>query len=99
MVRDIGDALTSVGQWRSAKVMHDIPPYHTSPVDAARIANEADAKLLVFTHLLPMLPNDLAERMFLHGVSSVRRGGVRLGEDGMLVRLTAGKSDIDVSHL
>jgi hypothetical protein len=37
--------------------------------------------------------------MFLHGVSSVRAGGVRLGEDGMLVRLTAGKSDIDISHL
>jgi ribonuclease Z len=99
MVRDIGNALTSVGQWRAAKIMHDIPPYHTSPVDAARIANEAGAKLLVFTHLIPMLPNDLAERMFLHGVSSVRASGVRLGHDGLLIRLTQGKHDIDISDL
>jgi ribonuclease Z len=99
MVRDIGNALTSVGQWRAAKIMHDIPPYHTSPVDAARIANEAGAKLLVFTHLIPMLPNDLAERMFLHGVSSVRSSGVSLGHDGLLIRLTQGKQDIDVSDL
>lgn len=99
MVGDIGDALASVGQWRPAKIMHDIPPYHTSPVDAARIANEAGAKLLVFTHIIPMLPNDLAERMFLHGVGDVRSRGVRLGEDGLLIRLTQGKSDIDISHL
>jgi ribonuclease Z len=99
MVGDIGHALAAVGQWRAAKIMHDIPPYHTSPVEAARIANEAGAKLLVFTHLIPMLPNSLAERMFLHGVSSVRPNGVRLGEDGLLVRLTAERKDIDISKL
>jgi hypothetical protein len=46
-----------------------------------------------------MLPNDLAERMFLHGVSSVRASGVRLGHDGLLIRLTQGKHDIDISDL
>ena len=58
--------------------MHDIPGYHTSPVDAARIANEAGVTRLVFTHLLPPLPNAAARRMFLAGVDAVaaerRRG-------------------------
>ena len=99
MVGDIGAALAAHGDWRAAKIMHDIPPYHTSPVDAARIANEAGAKLLVFSHIIPVLPNDLADRLFLHGVSSVRSGGVRLGEDGLVVKLTAGKKDIDISKL
>jgi len=99
MVGDIGAALAAHGDWRGAKIMHDIPPYHTSPVDAARIANEAGAKLLVYSHVIPMLPNDLAERLFLHGVSGVRSSGVRLGQDGMVITLTTGKNDIDVSKL
>ena len=33
--------------------------------DAAKIANLAHARLLVFTHLLPILPNWIAVRAFL----------------------------------
>lgn len=84
----LGDAMAAHGRPRPAKVMHDIPGYHTSPVDAARIANEAHAKLLVFTHLLPLLPDAIAERAFLRGVPQVRPEGVVLGHDGLLVRLT-----------
>jgi ribonuclease Z len=99
MVGELGAALAAHGQWRSAKIMHDIPGYHTSPVDAARIANEAGAKLLIYTHLLPVLPNKVAERLFLRGVSDVRSSGVMIGQDGMLVRLTTGTKDVDVSRL
>ena len=52
--------------------MHDIPGYHTTPVEAARIANEAGAKRLVFTHMLPPLPNWVARHLFLNGVCAVR---------------------------
>lgn len=99
MVSDMDKILSANGQLRSAKIMHDIPDYHTSPVDAARISNEAGAKLLVYTHLLPILPNMLAERLFLHGVHDVRPNGVIVGEDGVLIRLTAGEKDIDISKL
>ncbi|HWD27693.1 MAG TPA: MBL fold metallo-hydrolase [Rhizomicrobium sp.] len=86
------DEMLAAGRPRAAKIMHDIPGYHTAPVDAARVANEAHAKLLVFTHLLPILPNEIAVRAFLKGVSDVRPDGVRVAHDGMVVRLP-GKSD------
>jgi ribonuclease Z len=87
----------AAGRPRPAKIMHDIPGYHTSPVDAARIANQAHARLLVYTHLLPVLPNAIAERAFLRGVSDVRPDGVVLGHDGLLVRVT--KDGIEQSTL
>jgi ribonuclease Z len=93
------DEMLAAGRPRPAKIMHDIPGYHTSPVDAARTANLAHAKLLVFTHLLPILPNDIAVRAFLRGVSDVRPDGVRVGHDGMVVRLPGGSGDIDVGEV
>lgn len=99
MVADLGAVLAAEGQWRSAKIMHDIPSYHTSPVDAARIANEAGVKLLIYTHLLPVLPNGLAERLFLRGVYDVRSDGVIIGRDGLLLRLEASSSKIERSQL
>ncbi len=93
------DELFAAGRTRAAKIMHDIPGYHTAPVDAARIANLAHAKLLVFTHLLPILPNAIAVRAFLKGVSDVRPDGVKVGHDGMIVRLPGRSSDIKVDDV
>jgi ribonuclease Z len=95
LVGILGAQLQSEGRWRQAKIMHDIPGYHTSPVDAARIANEAHAKLLVYTHILPVLPNWIAERAFLRGVSDVRPDGVVLGHDGLLIRLPPHSTEVD----
>ncbi|HEX3672718.1 MAG TPA: MBL fold metallo-hydrolase [Rhizomicrobium sp.] len=99
LVGILGAAMTKAGRWRAAKIMHDIPGYHTSPVEAARIANEAHARLLVYTHLLPILPDAIAERAFLRGVSAVRPNGVVLGYDGLLVRLPPNSSDIEQTSL
>jgi ribonuclease Z len=99
LVGILGSALSTAGRWRAAKIMHDIPGYHTSPVDAARIANEAHAKLLVYTHLLPVLPDYIAERAFLRGVSDVRPHGVVLGHDGLLVRLPGHSDAIEQTTL
>ncbi|HAC58602.1 MBL fold metallo-hydrolase [Parvibaculum sp.] len=82
---------------RRAKVMHDIPDYHATPVQAAEIANEAGAKLLVYTHIVPRLPNAIAERVFLRGVSDVRSDGVTLGYDGLYLELPADSEKI-VEH-
>jgi len=99
MVAALGDALKTAEKWRAAKIMHDIPGYHSSPVGAARIANEAGAKRLVFTHMLPPLPNAAARRMFLNGVAAVRPDGVELGHDGLLIRLPAGSDAIEETSL
>ena len=93
------DEMLAAGRPRAAKIMHDIPGYHTSPVDAARIANLAHARLLVFTHLLPILPNDIAVRAFLKGVSDVRPDGVKVGHDGLIVRLPGHSDAMDVGEL
>jgi len=91
----LGDALTAAGRLRPAKIMHDIPSYHTTPVEAARIANDAQAKLLVFTHINPPLPNWMAEHAFLDGVSEARHGDWMLGRDGTLIRLPGHSSEIE----
>lgn len=99
MVSALGDALQAAGNRRAMHIMRDIPGYHCPPVEAARIANEAGVKQLVFTHLLPVLPNRLARRLFLAGVADLRAAGVTVGDDGLLVRLPGGGERIERSRL
>tara|TARA_R110002110_G_scaffold12704_1_gene60625 strand:+ start:2045 stop:3121 length:1077 start_codon:yes stop_codon:yes gene_type:complete len=96
MVGLIEEGLAAAGD-RRAKVMHDIPSYHTTPVDAAKIANEAGVELLVLSHIVPRLPNAIAERVFMRGVGAVRGDGVMLGYDGLDLELPAGSGEI-VQH-
>ena len=67
--------------------MSDIPSYHTTPVEAAEIANEANVKLLVMNHLTPPPPNALVARIFVRGVDEVRPSGWVMADDGMLFTL------------
>ncbi|MBI3677025.1 MAG: MBL fold metallo-hydrolase [Proteobacteria bacterium] len=99
LVAMLRDGLLIAGRTRYAKIMHDIPGYHTSPVDAARIANKANAKLLLFSHVIPPLPNSVAVRAFLHGVSDVRPDGVMVGEDGTWIRLPAKSDAIEIGKI
>ncbi len=80
---------------RAAKIMSDIPSYHTTPVEAAEVANEANVKLLVMSHLTPPPPNALIERIFVRGVDEVRPSGWVLADDGMLITLPADSDAID----
>ncbi|HVV64849.1 MAG TPA: MBL fold metallo-hydrolase [Rhizomicrobium sp.] len=99
MVGVMRDALAAAGKPRQAKIFSDIPGYHTAPVAAARIANAAHIRLLVFTHIIPMLPNRFAEKLFLRGVRDVRPEGVELGHDGLVLKLPGGSDRIDESEL
>ncbi len=98
MVDLLGEGLAHRGD-RRAKVMHDIQDYHATPVQAAEVANEAGAKLLVYTHVVPRLPNALAERVFLRGVSDVRKGGTMIGYDGLYLRLPVGSEKVETIDL
>jgi ribonuclease Z len=96
MVGVMHDALAAAGRPRQAKIFHDIPDYHTSPVDAARLATKYRVRALVFTHLIPMLPNSFAEDLFLRGVSDARPNCCTiLAHDGLVLRLKPGSDDID----
>jgi ribonuclease Z len=89
-----------IGRNRVAKILHDIPSYHTSPVEAAEAANEAGVKLLVFYHLIPPPPPvPLVDRVFVRGVAAVRPNGWVLGDDGTLVTLPANADTVQVGRL
>jgi len=90
----IGAAATRAGRDRVAKIMHDIPSYHTTPVQAAEAANEAGVRMLVLYHLNPPPPNKLVERVFTRGVSEVRHDGWVLGDDGLVVELPIGSTEV-----
>ena len=99
LVARIRDAALRANRPRVAKIMGDIPDYHSSPVEAAQAANEAGVKLLVLTHLTPPPPVELVERVFVRGVDDVRRGDWILGDDGLLVELPLGSGELRIEAL
>ena len=100
MLNLIGAALTETGGKRFAKMVHDTIGYHTSPVEAAEIARDANVPLLVLTHIVPPLPNALARHIFMRGVSEARgQGETILGDDGLLISLPGNSKKIETSML
>jgi ribonuclease Z len=99
LVALIGETATKNNLPRVAKIMADIPSYHTSPVAAAEVANAAGAKLLVLYHLTPSPQFSLMERVFVRGVSDVRPDRWFIADDGTLIELPGGSDEIKVSRL
>ncbi|MBA4286725.1 MAG: MBL fold metallo-hydrolase [Xanthomonadaceae bacterium] len=76
---------TALGITRTAKLAGDVADYHTTPVEAAEVAQAAGVQRLVYTHVFPPLPNALARRLFLAGTAEAYDGPQRLGEDGLRI--------------
>ena len=87
------------GRTRIAKILGDIPSYHTSPVEAAEAANEAGVKLLVLYHLTPPPPAALVERAFVRGVAAVRPRDWVLADDGLLITLPVDSAAVEVGRI
>lgn len=86
------------GNTRVAKILGDIPDYHASPVDAAKMANEAGVKLLVYTHHIPSIQVTLPA--YFAGVATVRPADQWVvGWDGLRVDLPVGSTDIKQGEL
>jgi hypothetical protein len=85
---------TAAGRDRTAAIMHDMEDYHITPAQAAQIANDAQAKLLVFYHLLPSSDGMLARRVSAQGLADVRRGDWTIADDGSLYTLPLGSADV-----
>jgi ribonuclease Z len=92
-------AIEAAGDRRLAKLARDTPSYHTTPVDAARAANEANTRLLVLTHIVPPVSGALPLRIFLRGVSDVRPRGTIVAADGLVLELPANSSEIATRSL
>jgi ribonuclease Z len=90
-----GDAAASAGNQVIAKIMADIESYHSSPRDAAEIANDAKVKLLVYTHFTPQLASWFVRPLFFEGVSDVRPAAAwAAGFDGYRVDLPIGSDEV-----
>jgi len=87
------------GRPRLAKIIHDILDYHTSPVEAAEIARDANVGHLLYNHIVPPLLLPPMEGIFLEGVDDAYSGPVTLGRDGTFVRMPAGSDVIEVDEL
>ena len=92
-------AARDAGEVRAAKILADIPSYHTDPADAAREAVAAGVRLLVLTHFTPSPDNPVLRRIFRRDVAAVPPRGMVLGEDGTLVVLPVGSDAVDVTRL
>ena len=99
MVGVIERALRSGDNARAAKIMSDIPDYHTSPEDAARAAAAAKVRMLVLTHIVPALPLGILEPYFLGEAGTLYAGPIVVGADGMLFSLPRGTDTIERSDL
>jgi ribonuclease Z len=99
MTRALGTAATNAGRKNTAAIMHDIEDYHITPEQAAKLANNARVKLLVFYHLLPSPDGPLARRFFAQGVDEVRQGDWTIAADGSLYTLPFGSPEIETSKL
>jgi ribonuclease Z len=99
MTRSLGLGAKTGGRSQTASIMHDIEDYHLTPEQAARIANEAGAKMLVFYHLLPAPDGYLARQVFGRGVSEVRAAGWTIADDGSLYTLPLGSGEIRTDRM
>ena len=97
MVKTIGNRLAELGQSNAAKVFADILDYHASPEEAAMAASKANAETLLLYHIVPGVPIELIESVFLKGTKSHFNGDILMGQDGMVLSLPSGSDKVIVN--
>lgn len=90
MTRTLGEAARRAGNARIAKVMADIEDYHTSPEQAAELAQKAGVKALALTHIVPPLRLPGLEAVFLGDAADRFQGELFIAQDHEIVSLPAG---------
>ncbi len=81
------------------QILHDIPSYHTTPIEVAQIAQQAHVKNVVFYHMIPPLPPLFLNETFLEGCSEIYNGPLILGEDGLLVHVPLNSNKVEFKKL
>jgi ribonuclease Z len=99
LVMLINQRANVLGQQSIAAISKDIIDYHTTPIEAAQIAQEAMVGHLVLHHIVPPLPIKPLETIFLKGVNEVYSGVVTIGKDGTFISLPAQSEEINVNEL
>jgi ribonuclease Z len=99
LVKMMTASLAAKGMKNLAQITRDILNYHTTPEQAAEVAQAAGAKELVLSHIVPSIPSKFFYPVFLGDAASRYAGPIVVGEDGMMFSLPAGKTDIVQSRL
>ena len=98
MVRLMNENASEAGSPSIGKVTHDIPRYHSTPEDAAKIASAAGVKHLIFYHIIPPLPSPILRSFFMGDAKSYYHGPITMGQDGMLISLPANSNRITIKN-
>tara|TARA_B100000029_G_C17598294_1_gene964937 strand:- start:3398 stop:4459 length:1062 start_codon:yes stop_codon:yes gene_type:complete len=80
------------------KTLQDIVAYHTTPEEAASLANLANVKHLVFYHLVPAPRNNLIEQVFFRGVNKIRKNWT-MANDGTMIVLPLASDEVIISSI
>jgi len=86
------------GRANMVAILHDILSYHTTPEQAAGIAQRAHVRMLLFTHVIPPLPLRALEGPYLGDARKIFHGQIRVGHDGDFISLPAGTTEIRRSN-
>jgi ribonuclease Z len=81
------------GNASGSKIFDDVLDYHTSPVEVAEIARDAEAKHLLYYHIVPPLDIPGLKTIWLMGVDEVYTD-FTVGEDGTLFSLPENSEEI-----
>ena len=76
------------------QLMKDITNYHTSPLEAAQIAQKSQVSYLLLNHIAPPLPLPGLVDVFLKGTADVFKGKIQVAQDGDMLSLPAGQKTI-----
>ncbi len=98
LVSEIGEIAQSAGRPALAQIMTDIQNYHTTPSEAAQIAENAKVGLLVFNHIVPPIPLSALQDLFLQDARQRYSGALRIGQDGDFISLPAVGGAITINN-
>ena len=98
ILQPMTEAMQIAGNESAAKILVDITTYHSTPQEAAEVANRANVRHLIFYHLTPSPRNSIMESIFLRGVDKIRSDWT-LSDEGTMVILPVSSKEIKIHNI
>jgi ribonuclease Z len=86
------------GMMGTAKIMRDVLDYHTSPEEAAKMANDLGVRHLLLYHVVPSVPGFM-DKGFLGDAAQNFDGPITVGTDGFTILLPAQSDEVKTLSL
>lgn len=95
LLHAITHRLDAVGHAKTAQITRDILNYHTTPEQAAVVAQKAGVKMLLLSHIVPGTPSHIFDAAFLGTAKQHFDGPIHVAADGDYISLPAGTDEIE----